>query len=104
MNISREAAEINKFRNKILKDIAVLLKRQSSFEDNVNKKFRIEFNRNKQSMDQLEDFYHLKYLSKKNLQSVKTAHNLLSRMDDLSRFEIEEEDILLDILKGKTKG
>ena len=104
MGIAKEASEMNGLRKKVLKDIEILLKKQAAFYNDINRKFRTEYNRNSKSMDHLEDFYHLNHLCKKNLQSVKTAHNLVVRMDDLSRFEIEEEDIVSEILSSTTKG
>ena len=104
MEIAKEASDINNLRKKVLKDLGVLLKKQAALNGDIRSKFRTEYNRNNKSVQSLEDFYHLSHISKKNLQSVTTAHNLISRMDDLSRFEIEEEDIITELLSSSTEG
>jgi hypothetical protein len=99
-DINNMTKDMSKLKKKILTELSLLLKMHSDFEKEVATRFKEEYNRNSKKMDSLQDFYHLKYVSTKSLKAVKTAHNLLSTVDDLSRFEIEEEDIIT----GKVKG
>ena len=91
---------MSRLKKKALTDLSLLLKMHADFEKEVASRFKQEYNRNSKKMDDLQDFYHLKYVSTKSLKAVKMAHNLLSSVDDLSMFEIEEEDVKTDKVKG----
>ena len=78
-NINSLTKDMSRLKKKALTDLSLLLKMHADFE---------------------KDFYHLKYVSTKSLKAVKMAHNLLSSVDDLSMFEIEEEDVKTDKVKG----
>lgn len=91
--INKMISDANGMRKNILKSLQEYIAIYSGLEKEVQDRFRTEYKHNNHKIVGLEDFHMLSAKCKKNLLTVKAACNLLSRMSDLSGFDIEEDDL-----------
>ena len=96
----------NKMRNdvmsladKINRDISSLTKKYKALATEVDKRFRDELRVQSGDMDGLDDFYRLMLIVKKNAQVSQQALFLMSKMVDISKFDISEEVDKRDLTK-----
>lgn len=78
-------------QKKAIEDLDEMFRIYKDLERDVSQKFKQEVQDNKGSMNGLEDFHALNYMCKKNLTYVKNAHAMISRLKDISKFDINEE-------------
>lgn len=89
--INKMISDANGIRKGILKQLQEYLVVYASLEKEVQNRFHTEYTSNDHKLAGLEDFHQLSYACKKNLTMVKTAFNLVSKISDLSGFDIDEE-------------
>jgi thiamine monophosphate kinase len=103
MSLTKIISDADAMKKKIVGDMQGFLAVYIGLEKEINKRFQEEYRASNNQLKGLEDFHMLSYISKKNLNSVKTACNLISRLGDISGFDIEEQDETIkaieDILK-----
>ena len=93
-DLNKIASDITGARQRILKEMNDLLRMYREFEGTVSSRFSSEYRSNDGSIAGLEDFYILKNIVRKNNVAVKNAHSILSRMQDVSGFDISEETLV----------
>ena len=86
-NMKREVSELTRDVQKQLKELLGLYK---SFQDEIEVRFREELREQEGELAGLEDFYGLNLYIRRNTQNVSSALTLLSRMKDISGFDISE--------------
>jgi len=91
-DLNKMMSDIKGMRRNILKKLQEYLSTYTDLEKEVQNRFHDEFSHNNHKLSGLEDFHQLSYACKKNLTTLKTSFNLISKMSDLSGFEIDEED------------
>lgn len=93
MEINKAFKDISIKHKKIFKDMEDILKNYINLESELNSRFKTEYSRNNNKIDGLEDFYSLKALVRKNVMLNKSAFGLLSKIRDMSGFDISEEEV-----------
>ena len=83
--------KIDNLSKKIKQDVGALAAQYGNLSGEVNKRFRDELREQKGKMDGLEDFYQLSILVKRNAQVVNHVLGMLSKVTDISSFDISEE-------------
>jgi hypothetical protein len=82
--------EVSISTKKVLEDLKELSKRYSEFQREVDSRFRDELRDQNGKIDGLEDFYGLNLLVKRNCQNISNAYSIISRLKDVSEFNISE--------------
>lgn len=82
---------INSLSKKIKRDVGALAAQYGDFANEVNRRFREELREQKGKMDGLEDFYQLTMLVKRNAQVANHVLGMMSKMTDVSSYDISEE-------------
>jgi hypothetical protein len=77
--------------NKIRKDMGALSAQYQDLSKEIHRRFREELREQKGSMDGLEDFYQLSMLVKRNAQVANHMLGMLSKLTDISGYNITEE-------------
>jgi hypothetical protein len=90
-NLNKIASDTASLRTKLLGDIDALVRMYGALESEVGQRFKEEYSKNSGKIQGLEDFYALNQMVRKNMISVKQAHSIISRMKDISGFDISEE-------------
>jgi len=91
-DLNKIILDVKIMRRGIIKQLQEYFSIYADLEKEVQNRFHDEYSRNNHKLSGLEDFHQLSYACKKNLTTLKTALNLISKMSDLSGFEINEED------------
>lgn len=84
---------IRDLRKKVLGDLASLLEMHAKAADDVQERYRMEYQQNGGSVEGLEDFYALNNIMRKNNFNIRNAHALVNRMMNTEGFDISEEVI-----------
>jgi hypothetical protein len=82
--------EVSELTRKIQKQLKELLGMYKNFHDEIETRFREELREQEGELAGLEDFYGLSLSIKRNTQNVGNALTLMSRLKDLSGFDISE--------------
>ena len=90
-DLNKVRNDVSVIRKKAINDLGEMHRLYTELEHDIGHKFREEYQNNNRSMKGLEDFHMLHLMCKKNLMAVKNAHSLISRMKDISKFDISEE-------------
>lgn len=98
-DINKMISDANAMRGNVLKGLKEYLTMYYGLEKEVQSRFQEEYGQNNHKIAGLEDFHMLSYRCKRNLNTIKSSFNLISRMSDLSGFDINEEDIVKEIDK-----
>ena len=98
-DINKMISDANAMRSNVLKGLKEYLTLYYDLEKEVQSRFQEEYGHNNHKIAGLEDFHMLSYRCKKNLSAVKSAFNIVSRMSDISGFDISEEDIVKELDK-----
>lgn len=100
--------EVCALTTKSKKDLAAIAKLYQSLSKEIEKRFREELREQHNRMDGLEDFYQLSLLVKKNAQFSVNVLGMLSKLSDISGYDISEEiekednlDKIVNDLAGK---
>lgn len=94
-DINKMISDANNMRKNALKTLEEYMAHYAALEKEVQSRFQEEYSHNNHRLAGLEDFHQLSYICKKNFGTVRSACNLLSRMSDLSGFDISEHDELV---------
>jgi len=94
-DLNKNISDVNAMRKKMLKDLQGYLALYTELEKDVQNRFQTEYRHNNNNIAGLEDFQRLSYICKKNLTMVKSATGFISKVSDLSGFDINEEDALV---------
>lgn len=94
-DINKMISDANSMRKNALKNLEEYMAHYAALEKEVQSRFQEEYSHNNHKIAGLEDFHQLSYICKKNFGTVRSACNLLSRMSDLSGFDISEHDELV---------
>jgi hypothetical protein len=96
-------SDLNKIKNevssatkKVLGDLKLLSRKYKEFQAEIDARFREELREQHGKMDGLEDFYGLNLYVKRNSQNVNNAFGMLTRLTDVSTFNISEINDLED--------
>ena len=92
VNVNKTMKGISAVKGKIMKDLKIMIGMYEEVSSDVQKRFNNEFKASG-SMNGLEDFYLLNQILKKNTISTKNSLTLLSKMRDISNFNVIEEEI-----------
>lgn len=99
---------ISALLRKLRRDAGNLSAQYNNLSDEVQKRFRDELREQKGSMDGLEDFYQLSVLVKRNAQISGNVLGMLSKLSDISSFDITEEidkkDDVEDLIEELTEN
>ncbi len=99
-NLNEKLKSAENIKKKLIADFEAMLDIYGGMSDEVNEKFRNEYQSNK-GLNGIEDFLVLNNIVKKNMMSLKNAYGLLKKMRSTSGFDVEEliDKELSDILK-----
>jgi hypothetical protein len=98
-NIQREVSNKTK---KVQKDIKELFSLYRSFQSEIESRFREEINEQGGRLEGLEDFYSFSLITKRNMQNIGNTLALISRVKDVSGYDITEETST-PVIKDKEK-
>ena len=93
--------DANTLTKKIRTDLETLGKIYSDFNSEVESRFKDEFREQKGKIDGLEDFYSLKLIVNRNSQSINNALGIISKLKNISDFNISEMSEKLEEKKIK---
>lgn len=82
---------ISSTTKKIKKDMGALAAQYQDLSKEIHRRFRDELREQNGSMDGLEDFYQLSMLVKRNAQVANHMLGMLSKLTDISGYNITEE-------------
>lgn len=106
-NPNKMRDSISTITHKIRKDMGTLSAQYHDLSGEINKRFREELREQKGSMDGLEDFYQLSVLVKRNAQVANHMLGMLSKLTDISGYNITEEiekDDVEDLIEELTES
>jgi hypothetical protein len=83
--------DVNAMKKKVQRDLKKFTMTYSELSEEVNKKFQEEYRFNNYKIDGLEEFQHLLSTCKKNAIVAKSTVGILSRISEISNFDISEE-------------
>lgn len=86
-NIKNEVTAATK---KVLEDLKALTWKYAEFQKEIESKFRDELRSQNGKIDGLDDFYSLNLIVKRNSQNVNNAFSIVSKLKDVSSFNIDE--------------
>ena len=89
-DINKIKDDVDTLTKKIKTDLGTLGRIYSDFSSEVESRFKDEFREQKGKMDGLEDFYSLKLIVNRNSQSINNALGIISRLKNVSDFNISE--------------
>ncbi len=82
---------IDTLSKKIKRDMGALAAQYGGLANEVNRRFRDELREQNGKMDGLEDFYQLTMLVKRNAQVANHVLGMMSKMTDISSYDISED-------------
>jgi len=94
-DVNKMISDVNMLRKGVLKQLQEYMSVYATLEKEVQNRFHDEYRHNNHKVAGLEDFHQLSYICRKNLDTIKSACNLVARVSDLSGFDISEEDALV---------
>lgn len=99
-NLNSQLKQVDDLKKRVLTDLEVLLGIYGKMAEEVNDKFRSEY-QNNNGLSGIEEFLVLNNIVKKNMMTLKNVYALLKRMRSTAGFDVEEliDKELADILK-----
>lgn len=94
--------DVSSKTKKIQKELKELFGLYRNFQSEIETRFREEYNEQGGKLDGLEDFYSFSLIAKRNMQNVGNALALMSRIKDVSGYDITEETPV-SLIKDKDK-
>lgn len=82
--------EVTVATKKVLEDLKVLSRKYLEFQKEIESKFRDELRGQNGKIDGLDDFYSLNLIVKRNSQNISNAFSIVSKLKDVSSFNIDE--------------
>lgn len=82
--------EVSVATKKVLEGLKVLSRKYVEFQKEIESKFRDELRGQNGKIDGLDDFYSLNLIVKRNSQNISNAFSIISKLRDVSSFNIDE--------------